>query len=225
MFYQIYLENGAELFFASEYYDSPLFPILTNVTLLHLCNFDLSKCSFRFEGRTNTYFFSKTFLNKLRGWSGFLSYYNFFSVSGEVKERKIYKLNIFGKPIRDGLDELAFNIKWGVHSQGICEVNFFISRWPHYVCSVSLPNVQCNQLKGLVLVSVPRNHDEIFITSPSLRELRLASFCDCHWIEAISQKYSGQPKVLKIVNCHKLEQILIGRFSLIDVTSIEIESR
>lgn len=32
-------------------------------------------------------------------------------------------------------------------------------------------------------------------------------------------------KKLKIFNCPKLEHILIGRFSLISVRSIEIESR
>lgn len=127
------MKNGAVLCFASEYYDSPLFPILTSESLFYLSTLDLEKESFRFEGRTNVFFFSKKFLDKLSKWNGFLSYNEFFPISGEVKERRIHHLEIFGISIPDGLEHLIFSFKWGVCSQNIGEVNFFASRWPYFV--------------------------------------------------------------------------------------------
>ena len=132
----LHLENGVHLFFTSEYYDSPLFPVLTSQSLFHLSRCDLEKGSFRFEGKTNVFFFSKKFLNKLRKWNAFLSYYEFFSISGEVKERRIQRLEIFGTQIPDGLEYLTFSPRWGVCSQDIGEVNFFVSRWPYFVSEV-----------------------------------------------------------------------------------------
>ena len=126
------------LCFASEYYDSPLFPILTSESLFYLSTLDLEKESFRFEGNTNVFFFSKKFLDKLRKWCGLLSYNEFFPISGEVKERRIQSLEIFGISIPDGLEHLNFNFKWGVSSQDIGEVNFFASRWPYFVSVESL---------------------------------------------------------------------------------------
>ena len=132
------MKNGVVLCFASEYYDSPLFPILTSESLFYLSTLDLEKESFRFEGNTNVFFFSKKFLDKLRKWCGLLSYNEFFPISGEVKERRIQSLEIFGISIPDGLEHLNFNFKWGVSSQDIGEVNFFASRWPYFVSVESL---------------------------------------------------------------------------------------
>lgn len=140
----LHLKNGAVLNFRSEYFNSPLYPVLTSQSFFHLSHFNPAKDTFTFEGNTNISFFPKSFLSKLRSWNGFLSYNEFFFISGEVKERRIQRLEISGIPIEEGLDSLFFSITWGVCYWTTNEYSFFKNQWPKYVGADSLSFIGSN---------------------------------------------------------------------------------